>query len=430
MYEDQINEQTLAALWKRDSQEARRIRGTQICRTCEEDMPFVRKEYTCKACLATYMRDYTNTVHGFITAKANRIKTLMHKEKFIQDKSVTPHDNAVTYDELRALARQQGDKCFLSHLPLQFGRLREWQASVERLDDKRGYMLGNIAWCCLEFNVPSKWTPEKIESIPGLLQQDVDLESLDAQVQSTRDKSYHRPLGRKSYYRRPPQIFRGVKGSEETQCSECGIWRELLHYLENSRTCRECEVKKRGEFGHFLHNMLNASSHRKFKRGEKDRPCTLTMDHILDKIIEQEGRCQVSGIPLHFGTRIDWKCSLERVDTTKGYTDANVTLICAEFNSSVIHSPHEYGTTQWSREKFLHFMSVRFPTVEDGSGAVMESIEQPIDKQTVVGDSMSEHKRKRKQVAVEDDHQESAPQKKFKTLREFFTAFPLAAAAW
>lgn len=50
----------------------------------------------------------------------------------------------------------------------------------------------------------------------------------------------------------------------------------------------------------------------------------------------------------------DWKASLERLDTTLGYTMDNTTLICQEFNSTVCMPKSDIVTTGggWSVKKY------------------------------------------------------------------------------
>ena len=56
-------------------------------------------------------------------------------------------------------------------------------------------------------------------------------------------------------------------------------------------------------------------------------------DFLLNMWHLQNGRCYLSGHQMSHKTNSDWKCSLERLDNSKGYERANVSLICQEFNT-------------------------------------------------------------------------------------------------
>lgn len=53
-------------------------------------------------------------------------------------------------------------------------RGREWVMSLERLDEKMGYVKGNVALVCLEFNTwglsTSSWTAEKVQIVRDFLE--------------------------------------------------------------------------------------------------------------------------------------------------------------------------------------------------------------------------------------------------------------------
>ncbi len=81
----------------------------------------------------------------------------------------------------------------------------------------------------------------------------------------------------------------------------------------------------------------------------------LTINDLFDKLLEQKGRCYYSNVNLHFTPKSEWMMSIERLDSTKGYTKDNTALVCIEFNSTDTTSNQKIkgtGSAQWSKEKF------------------------------------------------------------------------------
>jgi hypothetical protein len=85
----------------------------------------------------------------------------------------------------------------------------------------------------------------------------------------------------------------------------------------------------------------------------------LTFDELVNIYRSQKGLCAYSGLPLKFGnsTEINWKMSLERIDTKLGYTKDNVCLICYEYNTGdkrILYNDDSDGSCAWSAEKFRY----------------------------------------------------------------------------
>lgn len=77
--------------------------------------------------------------------------------------------------------------------------------------------------------------------------------------------------------------------------------------------------------------------------------CTLTYGELYVIYQEQQGRCAISGLPLSLLRTQPYSISLERHDTSRGYTAGNVSLICLVLNS----------TAGWTREKFDYLLQAR-----------------------------------------------------------------------
>jgi hypothetical protein len=86
----------------------------------------------------------------------------------------------------------------------------------------------------------------------------------------------------------------------------------------------------------YLNQMYHASKRSAVKRKAKGRISAgehdITLQDLQDIWSKQNGRCFYSGIPMNYNKN-EWKVSLERLDTNKGYTKNNIVLCCLELNT-------------------------------------------------------------------------------------------------
>lgn len=152
-----------------------------------------------------------------------------------------------------------------------------------------------------------------------------------------------------------------LKKCETTkQCNKCSEYKALFEFSKNRATsdglqyhCRSCDKnyqtkrreqnreailqygreyqsKRRKDFTYRLKMLLNASKQRAVL---KNREHTLTLKDIKD-LYPTDGKCPVFGITLEFnnaGFR-ETSPSLDRIDSSKGYTRDNVQIISWKAN--------------------------------------------------------------------------------------------------
>lgn len=194
---------------------------------------------------------------------------------------------------------------------------------------------------------------------------DVDLRALRKDVEDARKRVAPRAPGR------PYSRQRNDAGN--WRCYHCGSYKERSAFNARSLSsdlpqsyCRECQSVK-----HYLHRstlrgcvqgLLSSSRYRASQRGSSH---TLVADDLLGMLLEQEGRCFYSGVPLNYlQPNSHWRISLERISNASGYTLNNCVLIAAEFNTSDysvrrrVASPI-YGTAQLSKQKVQHVQTLR-----------------------------------------------------------------------
>jgi hypothetical protein len=223
--------------------------------------------------------------------------------KRAQKGRVSAGEHKINISHLEELWKKQGGKCHYSGIPMNYDK-HEWRVSLERLDNDKGYIDGNIVLCCLEFNGKAQWTSEKIEFAAGY-------------VQSPKIEDEFQPLTQKKFR----DLMKSARAASDI--------RRYRMQKDGSYTsediARRCAVEINTEF---LIGMYNA----------------------------QKGLCAHSGLPMQFGSYLEteWAMSLERRDTEVGYTPDNVCLICAEFNTcdQSFKTGKELGSAGSPRLKF------------------------------------------------------------------------------
>lgn len=274
---------------------------------------------------------------------------------------------------LEELYEKQNGLCYYSNIPMNFDK-SEWKVSIERLDNTKGYIEGNIVLCCLELNTGAKWSLEKVDQA---------VKSYDSFVFKPVP-----PRKRKTYNKFPQRIV--STGRHCVYCDEVKTVKEFsalstckLCHNEHQKICRSTA---RGALSRLISNARTSSNIRMKNEGKSDRTVVdIDLEFIIDLYEKQKGRCAYSGIPLQFGSckDNDWVMSLERLDITKGYTADNVCLICVEFNScdQSKKTGLDYGRAGWSRLKFELFVAhVKFK-----KGLISkEELQATIDRQVEV----------------------------------------------
>ncbi len=143
---------------------------------------------------------------------------------------------------------------------------------------------------------------------------------------------------------------------QKKPCLKCGLIKDWSDFSPQKRGlfnlcshCRNCSKEKKKKYkateNGFLHGLFDAAKLNSKKRASQGRTeagiFELELGDLQRKLEEQEGRCYYSNIKMSLKSHSNWKCSLERLDTSKGYIVENIALVAHEFN----------GRAQWSLEK-------------------------------------------------------------------------------
>lgn len=128
---------------------------------------------------------------------------------------------------------------------------------------------------------------------------------------------------------------KAAKDGLQSVCKSCDKQRQLKRRIDKKDELlaygRQYQAKKRTDFTHRLQMLLNASKQR---AALKNREHTITLADIQQKY-PVDGKCPIFGITLQFnsvGFR-DNSPSIDRIDSTKGYTHDNIQIISWKANS-------------------------------------------------------------------------------------------------
>ena len=291
--------------------------GELPCHGCGQCLPaaaFREGISWCRQCKASHRLVYDRTLRGNAFVLARKAKWRSKSKGFACQLTMQ--------DILDMLLEQQG-KCFYSGMPMEILTPHShWRMSLERTNNYDGYTRGNCVLAACEFN--------------------------------------------SSDYTRPAGMRQGdVEGSAQWSCQKVALVgkctsvdlqklnADVLHARGKRPSCFGAPYNwtLRGK----AKLLTRAARQRSAKWG---RLCEIQYTDVLEMLLQQEGRCFYSGVPLRYDRcHADWIVSLERLDNDIGYTRANCVLIATEFNTAD-HSHRAvgkvFGSAQWSRSKAMH----------------------------------------------------------------------------
>lgn len=254
------------------------------------------------------------------------------------------HD--IDLSDFLQIYRSQAGLCFYTGMIMNLVPHSDWRASVERINPEKGYTRENTVLICAEFNSAVQWTLEKIEQFKFLLNKEHEKTIFEMQAHKDMKGIKHRRI---------------IQNATHCICNDCGIEEPLQEFSIRLREgCKDCRVRKlqlrrstpQGHFSKLLTTMRQASK----VRGHA--PPTLTQNNLIDILNGQGGLCAYTGLMMSFGSirEKSWVCSVDRKDVSKGYTAANISLVCYEFNTMDMsgmsgRTGDGSGSSGWNPEK-------------------------------------------------------------------------------
>ena len=127
------------------------------------------------------------------------------------------------------------------------------------------------------------------------------------------------------------------KGGYTHRCKNCEkLWRQQ-YYKNNVEHITLRNKQYREVNGHWCNKSIENRLRYMIQLG-KDRAVkkniewNLSLEFLLNLWNSQDSKCAYSGVPLTFETNHPHTVSLDRIDSSKGYTEDNVQFVCTIVN--------------------------------------------------------------------------------------------------
>lgn len=150
-------------------------------------------------------------------------------------------------------------------------------------------------------------------------------------------------------------VTKGKDGRYYKDCPQCGESQSYLrkNYAEESlrlgKVCKKCSNRNTDNSHRGWHRGVRVSWFNKFKSSAELRniPWSLTLDDVADAMQKQDNRCSLTGWDISFpdwGHSQEAPASIDRIDSTLGYTKDNIQLVVRKVNMM---------KQQYSQEEFI-----------------------------------------------------------------------------
>jgi len=139
------------------------------------------------------------------------------------------------------------------------------------------------------------------------------------------------------------------KYDEYIKCAKCKRKKRRCFFSNNPRNtngkyswCKTCALEnstyRRENHSHIqvIKKLLNSAKGTSIKRCQRGRECVfdITVDDIERLLEEQDGRCVYTGEDFEWTLNHPYKISIDRIDSSKGYTPDNIQLVARIVNQA------------------------------------------------------------------------------------------------
>jgi hypothetical protein len=253
-----------------------------------------------------------------------------------------------TVDDLKAMYKKQHGRCFIlgTAMKEKRGDHDPYNMSPERLDNKKGYVAGNVVLICQFLQIGGKgdYLPDEIRSWfnydasdDGFVFDTIDF------TEPLKNKRRNNVTSIKTYN------DNGVLISKT--CVDCGTDKVMSCFYKakhkyGSSYCKPCaDIRDKQRINDTPYKFIMSMTHtatrstkkRDKKRSRNDDSGTSDaniFNLFLSIIKKQKGRCAITNIPFVYKTCHKFAPSPDRNDNGKGYIAGNVEMIIVPLNTA------------------------------------------------------------------------------------------------
>jgi hypothetical protein len=315
-----------------------------MCGSCNETKPFYRygQNKTHK-----YGIEFTKCMKCNDVAKCPYSAMLSDMKKGSNKRGHSLPE--YTVDDLKAMYKKQDGRCAISGVPMKEkrGDHDPYNMSPERLDNKKGYVAGNVVLICqfLQIGGTHDYLPIEIRSW-------FNYDAID-DCFVFEDVDFTKPLRKKQRdHVTPIKTYNDNGVLISKTCTDCGVDKKMScfgkkHGNEGGNSfCKPCHViREIQRVNASPYNFIMATAcvakgstkRRGNKRSRNDDSGisdTNLGDFFISIIKKQKGRCAITNIPFVYKSGNKFAPSPDRIDNGNGYITGNVEMIIAPLNTA------------------------------------------------------------------------------------------------
>ena len=384
LFKDPILKKDYEKTYIYDKKYTQYIKSRRICTKCTVDkdlnVDFSKnskldsgRAYTCKECMNQQIHEYQSTSDGCIKHSVNNCKTSAKSRG--EKGRIGASECTLTEEQVKEIFKKQKGLCHYYKSTLEFTTGGD-KMSIERLDNTKGYTQENCVLVCQLANGSAQTTLKNIQDA-------MDFVELTEEEKINNLKQYvlTKPP-RKKLVKIEEKI--NVEGIKTYNCTYCGERKTIDQFRKViNHGCKNCannvEYVKPYNTMERMCNGAKFSSKKRAAKGRLNMVYEITVDDLNDIFKKQYGLCAISHMPLEFH---NGNISIDRIDTSIGYTKVNTQLVRLQYNigdhsAVLIKRKGESGVFDcgWTREKFL---------------IKIEGLKDYYDKKNIVADVVEE----------------------------------------
>ena len=305
-----------------------------ICDMCHEVLPVYCFKQDKNHKHGINIKRCTKCSHQLSCPWKRRWQKMVERTKKRNKKGRCHDEVEYSPDELREMYYVQGKRCYISGniMAEEYCTGNPYSASVERLDNNKGYVKGNVVIICQYLQISKgDYLPDEIKSWFNY-DRSSDNFTFDGTI-------FNKPVVKQ---RKKRKVI--VDGNMKS-CTGCVAMLPLSSFSGKRSYCKSCDCtrnKNRNNtpYGFVMKMTNNAKQSAKMrgsKRKRNDSSHEVEDDLFTlfaDVIKQQGGRCAITGIPFVYETNHKFAPSVDRLDDTKGYVSGNVRMIISPLNTS------------------------------------------------------------------------------------------------